>query len=32
LQDILNNGRQIASDYAFKKMRKCKRKVGLGRK
>ncbi|MBI9009828.1 MAG: tryptophan--tRNA ligase [Tenericutes bacterium] len=32
LQDILNKGRDIASDYAFKKMRKCKRKVGLGRK
>jgi tryptophanyl-tRNA synthetase len=32
LQDILNNGREIANDYAFKKMRKCKRKVGLGRK
>jgi tryptophanyl-tRNA synthetase len=32
LQDILDQGREIASDYAFKKMRKCKRKVGLGRK
>lgn len=32
LQDILNKGRDIASDYAFKKMRKCKRKIGLGRK
>lgn len=32
LQDILDNGREVASDYAFKKMRKCKRKVGLGRK
>lgn len=32
LQDILNRGRDLASDYAFKKMRKCKRKVGLGRK
>lgn len=32
LQNILNQGQQIASDYAFKKMRKCKRKIGLGRK
>lgn len=32
LQDILDKGRNTASDYAFKKMRKCKRKVGLGRK
>lgn len=32
LQDILNKGREIASDYAFKKMRTCKRKIGLGRK
>ncbi|MFW5794122.1 MAG: tryptophan--tRNA ligase [Bacillota bacterium] len=32
LQDILNKGREIAGDYAFKKMRKCKKKVGLGRK
>ena len=32
LQDILNQGREIASNYAFKKMRKCKRKIGLGRK
>ena len=32
LQDILNNGREIATNYAFKKMLKCKRKVGLGRK
>ncbi|XFA99804.1 tryptophan--tRNA ligase [Candidatus Izemoplasma sp. B36] len=32
LQEILNNGREIATNYAFKKMRKCKRKVGLGRK
>ena len=32
LQKILDNGRDIASDYAYKKMRKCKRKIGLGRK
>lgn len=32
LQDILDQGREIASDYAFKKMRKCKKKIGLGRK
>jgi len=32
LQSILNQGRDIARNYAFKKMRKCKRKVGLGRK
>jgi len=32
LQDILDNGLQIAGDYAFKKMRKCKKKIGLGRK
>lgn len=32
LQDILNNGRDVAKDIAFKKMRKCKRKIGLGRK
>lgn len=32
LQQILDQGREIAGDYAFKKMRKCKRKVGLGRK
>ncbi|MDT8337215.1 MAG: tryptophan--tRNA ligase [Candidatus Izemoplasmatales bacterium] len=32
LQDILNQGRDTASDYAFKKMRKCKKKIGLGRK
>ncbi|MDY0139842.1 MAG: tryptophan--tRNA ligase [Candidatus Izemoplasmatales bacterium] len=32
LQDILDQGRDIASDYAFKKMRKCKKKIGLGRK
>ncbi len=32
LQDILDKGRDIASEYAFKKMRKCKRKIGLGRK
>lgn len=32
LQDILDNGREIAADYAYKKMRKCKRKIGLGRK
>ncbi|MBN2541050.1 MAG: tryptophan--tRNA ligase [Bacilli bacterium] len=32
LQDILDHGRDIASDYAFKKMRKCKRKIGVGRK
>lgn len=32
LQDILNHGRNTASAYAFSKMRKCKRKVGLGRK
>ncbi len=32
LQDILDKGREIAGDYAFKKMRKCKRKIGLGRK
>lgn len=32
LQDILNSGRETASNYAFKKMRKCKRKIGLGRK
>ncbi len=32
LQETLNQGREIASNYAFKKMRKCKRKVGLGRK
>ncbi len=32
LQEILDRGRDIASQYAFKKMRKCKQKVGLGRK
>jgi len=32
LQDILDSGLAIASDYAFKKMRKCKKKIGLGRK
>lgn len=32
LQAILDHGREVASDYAFKKMRKCKRKIGLGRK
>ena len=32
LQEILDRGREIASNYAFKKMRKCKKKVGLGRK
>ncbi|HKL47140.1 MAG TPA: tryptophan--tRNA ligase [Candidatus Izemoplasmatales bacterium] len=32
LQDILNKGRETAGKYAFKKMRKGKRKVGLGRK
>ncbi len=32
LQDLLDRGRDIASDYAFKKMRKCKKKIGLGRK
>ncbi|MFA7561246.1 MAG: tryptophan--tRNA ligase [Candidatus Izemoplasmatales bacterium] len=32
LQDILNKGQEKASDYAFKKMRKAKRKIGLGRK
>ena len=32
LQDILDKGNKIASDYAFKKMRKCKKKIGLGRK
>ncbi|PKK94674.1 MAG: tryptophan--tRNA ligase [Tenericutes bacterium HGW-Tenericutes-5] len=32
LQDLLDRGRDIASDFAFKKMRKCKKKIGLGRK
>ncbi len=32
LQKILDRGRNIATDYAFKKMLKCKRKIGLGRK
>ncbi len=32
LQDILDQGRAIASEYAFKKMRKCKYIIGLGRK
>ncbi len=32
LQDLLDQGRERASDYAFKKMRKCKKKIGLGRK
>ncbi|QWC00473.1 tryptophan--tRNA ligase [Mycoplasmatota bacterium] len=32
LQEILDQGRDRALDYAFKKMRKCKKKVGLGRK
>ena len=32
LQDILDSGRDKASDIAFKKMRTCKRKIGLGRK
>lgn len=32
LQKILDQGRDTAGNYAFKKMRKCKRKVGLGRK
>jgi len=32
LQELLNLGREKASAYAFKKMRKCKQKVGLGRK
>lgn len=31
LQDLLDQGREKAGQYAFKKMRKCKRKVGLGR-
>ncbi|MDY0023473.1 MAG: tryptophan--tRNA ligase [Candidatus Izemoplasmatales bacterium] len=32
LQDILDKGKEIAGDYAFKKMRKAKKKIGLGRK
>lgn len=32
LQNILDQGREKASEYAFRKMRKCKQKVGLGRK
>lgn len=32
LHDILNKGREIANRYANKKMKKCKLKVGLGRK
>lgn len=32
LQEILDKGRDIANQYAFKKMRKCKQKIGLGRK
>ena len=32
LQEILDHGRDIAGEYAFKKMRKCKRKIGVGRK
>ncbi|MGE4572064.1 MAG: tryptophan--tRNA ligase [Candidatus Izemoplasmatales bacterium] len=32
LQEILDKGRDAANQYAFKKMRKCKQKVGLGRK
>jgi tryptophanyl-tRNA synthetase len=32
LQKILDQGKDTAGNYAFKKMRKCKRKVGLGRK
>lgn len=32
LQDILDQGKAIAGEYAFKKMRKCKQKIGLGRK
>ncbi|MGD9761098.1 MAG: tryptophan--tRNA ligase [Candidatus Izemoplasmatales bacterium] len=32
LQNILDKGRDLASEYAFKKMRKCKKKIGLGRK
>jgi tryptophanyl-tRNA synthetase len=32
LQDILNQGRETASTYAYRKMLKCKRKIGLGRK
>lgn len=32
LQNLLNQGREKAGSYAFKKMRKCKQKVGLGRK
>jgi len=32
LQDILDKGKEIAGEYAFKKMRKSKKKIGLGRK
>ncbi|QLY39445.1 tryptophan--tRNA ligase [Hujiaoplasma nucleasis] len=32
LQEILDKGRDTANQYAFKKMRKCKQKIGLGRK
>ncbi len=32
LQDILNKGRDIATLYASRKMQKCKRKIGVGRK
>ncbi len=32
LQDILDKGREYAQNIAFKKVRKAKRKVGLGRK
>jgi len=32
LQELLDRGRDIAKDYAYKKMRKCKKKIGLGRK
>jgi len=32
LDDILDSGREIAQAYAFKKLAKCKQKLGLGRK
>ncbi|MDD3126612.1 MAG: tryptophan--tRNA ligase [Candidatus Izemoplasmatales bacterium] len=31
LDDVLDSGRDIAREYAYKKVEKCKRKIGLGR-
>ncbi|HRX92461.1 MAG TPA: hypothetical protein P5042_06620, partial [Candidatus Izemoplasmatales bacterium] len=32
LDEMLDNGRKIAGEYAFKKVEKCKYKLGLSRK